>query len=430
MRCHRDITFQVSCPYTPEQNSLAERKHRHVVELDLANMFHASIPLKYWSYIFTSVVFVINRLPSVPTSSISPFEKLFAQKPDYTMLHTLGCTCFPLLRPYNTHKLQPRSEKCVFLGYFTTHKGYTCLHIPSDRVYIFKHVNFVENELPFFEITSIPSQQQEQTSPSTSLIKLPPPITQHEPSPITPQELPQNTSDETQQPEQQHLHTSPPHSPPPNIPQIENNPAPSHPMLTRTKTRSLKPKTYPDHCLYNTSSQTASTPDDPTCFSQASKHTAWRAAMADELTALTHNLTWDLVPLPSGAHVVGAKWLYKTKYKSDGSIQRHKARLVAKGYSQQEGIDYFETFSPVVKPATIQIVLTIALSRKWYVHQLDVNNAFLHGDLQDTVYMEQPPGFVDPQFPTFVCKLKKSLYWLKTSPTSMVFKTQSFSSLT
>jgi hypothetical protein len=100
----------LSCPYTPEQNGLTERKHRHIVELDLANMMHAFIPLKYWDYIFESMVFVINRLPSALTGTISPFEILFKQKSAYIMLHILGCSCYSWLRPYNHHKLLLRSE--------------------------------------------------------------------------------------------------------------------------------------------------------------------------------------------------------------------------------------------------------------------------------------------------------------------------------
>jgi Reverse transcriptase (RNA-dependent DNA polymerase) len=138
--------------------------------------------------------------------------------------------------------------------------------------------------------------------------------------------------------------------------------------------------------------------------------------MAEELTALAHNSTWDLVSPPADAHIIGAKWVFKVKLKADGSVHRYKARLVAKGYNQQEGLDYTETFSPVVKRVTIRVVLTLALSNQWPIHQLDVNNAFLHGDLEETVYMEQPSGFVDALNPHYVCKLNKSLYGLKQAP--------------
>jgi hypothetical protein len=110
---------------------------------------------------------------------------------------------------------------------------------------------------------------------------------------------------------------------------------------------------------------------------------------------------------------VGCRWVYKLKRHSDGTIARYKARLVAKGYHQQQGLDYEETFSPVVKPATIRLVLSIAAQQSWPLRQLDVSNAFLHGFFKETVYMEQPPGFIDSALPHHVCKLKKALYGLK-----------------
>jgi Reverse transcriptase (RNA-dependent DNA polymerase) len=193
-------------------------------------------------------------------------------------------------------------------------------------------------------------------------------------------------------------------------------------MQTRTKTKSLKPKEFPHHQLYVASNK----PIEPTCYTQAIKDPSWRQAMATELTALAHNATWDLVPCPPGAHVIGAKWVFKVKLRSDGTVERCKARLVAKGYDQQEGVDYLETFSPVVRPGTIRIILSIALSQKWAVHQLDVNNAFLHGDISETIYMEQPPGFSNPSLPSHVCKLKKALYGLKQAPRAWFSKLKGF----
>jgi len=132
--------------------------------------------------------------------------------------------------------------------------------------------------------------------------------------------------------------------------------------------------------------------------------------MAEEFNALIKVGTWTLVPKTLSMNIVGAKWVFRIKRNDDGSIERYKARLVAKGFHQQEGVDYFETYSPVVKPITIRTVLSLTVFAGWYIKQVDVSNAFLHDHLQETVYMSQPPGFVNPMYPDAVCLLK-SFVW-------------------
>jgi histone deacetylase 1/2 len=138
--------------------------------------------------------------------------------------------------------------------------------------------------------------------------------------------------------------------------------------------------------------------------------------MEDEHSALLRNHTWTLVPPPPGRNIIGSRWVFKVKHKADGSVDKYKARLVAQGFTQRYGIDYLDTFSPVVKPATVRLVLALAVSRNWSVRQLDISNAFLHGTLEETAYMRQPPGFEDSVHPHYVCKLHKSIYGLKQSP--------------
>jgi hypothetical protein len=139
-------------------------------------------------------------------------------------------------------------------------------------------------------------------------------------------------------------------------------------------------------------------------------------AMLEEMEALEKNRTWDLVPCPKGKKVVDYKWVYTVKQDANGQIKRYKARLVARGYSQTYVIDYDETFAPVAKMTTIRTLISCAANFDWPLYQLDVKNAFLHGDLQEEVYMEIPPGFETDQTSGKVLKLKKSLYGLKQSP--------------
>jgi hypothetical protein len=190
------------------------------------------------------------------------------------------------------------------------------------------------------------------------------------------------------------------------------NPAPAPPH-TCLQARIHKPKVYFDSMVPYTFSTTS---DEPHSLLEALSTPSWKAAMNDEYTALMRNKTWHLVPPQADRNVIDCKWVFKVKHKAGGLIDRHKAHLVAKGFKQRLGIDYDDTFSHVVKPATIRLVLSLAVSQGWTLYQLDVQNAFIHGVLEEDVYMKQPLDFVDPSCPSYHYRIDKALYGLKQAP--------------
>lgn len=139
--------------------------------------------------------------------------------------------------------------------------------------------------------------------------------------------------------------------------------------------------------------------------------------MDTEYSALLRNQTWTLVPPKKGINLIDSRWVFKVKRKADGSVEHYKARLVTKGFKQRFGVDYLETYSPVIKPTTIRVIISLAVTRGWNMRQIDIQNAFLHGYLQEEVYMKQPPGYESPNVPSnYICKLNKALYNLKQAP--------------
>ncbi|GJT02374.1 ribonuclease H-like domain-containing protein [Tanacetum coccineum] len=172
---------------------------------------------------------------------------------------------------------------------------------------------------------------------------------------------------------------------------IPNPPTRTHPMVTRSQVGTVKPNPH----FHGHTSHTSPISLIPKSPSIALSDPNWQDAMYDEYNALIKNSTWVLVPKPPNVNVVQSMWLFRHKYHVDGSLSRYKARLVANGCSQQFGVDYDDTFSPIVKPATVRTVLSLALSRDWPIHQLDVKNAFLNGDISETAYMYQPPGYAN-----------------------------------
>ena len=147
-----------------------------------------------------------------------------------------------------------------------------------------------------------------------------------------------------------------------------------------------------------------------------SKTKKWKEAVKSEMDSIVSNGTWVLVDLPPGCTTIGCKWIFKRKLKPDGTIDKFKARLVAKGFKQKEGIDYFDTYSPVARLTTIRVLIALASVYNLPIHQMDVKTAFLYGELEQEIYMDQPEGFVAHGNEHKVCKLVKSLYGLKQAP--------------
>nr|KYP42260.1 Retrovirus-related Pol polyprotein from transposon TNT 1-94 [Cajanus cajan] len=372
------ITHRLICPHTHHQNGVVERKHRHIIEMGLTLLSQAFLPMKYWDHVFHTTVYLINRLPSLSHNKIVPYQVLYSKDLDYTFIKVFGCACYPLLTPYNTNKLHFRSTECVFLGYSSSHKGYKCLDT-NGLLFISKDVIFNEQRFPYQHL--IPST----TSVSNSSTNFPLGVLSSNDVAST------STSNSSSSSSPLSAHTLPPSTS--NV----------HPMQTRSKSGIVRPKLHPTLLLTTT---------EPTSLKQALSSPSWKTVMSLEYDALIKNQTWKLVPLPSNRTLIGCKWVYCIKENHDGTINKYKARLVAKGFHQKFGSDYSETFSPVIKPITIRVILTLVVTYHWPIKQVDINNAFLNGFLEEDVYMMQPPGF-EVSDKTLVCKLNKAIYGLK-----------------
>ncbi|KAK9089019.1 hypothetical protein Scep_028101 [Stephania cephalantha] len=204
---------------------------------------------------------------------------------------------------------------------------------------------------------------------------------------------------------------------PANDAQIVNDQGKSQEIALRRSVRTRRPTVSNDYVVYSLEHECDLSIDkDLVSFKQAMKcddSEKWFNAMIDELKSMDDNKVWELVELPEGAKQVGCKWVFKTKRDSHGNIERYKARLVAIGYNQKDGIDYKETFSPVSKKDSLRIIMALVAHYNLELHQMDVKTAFLNGDLEEEVYMDQPEGFLTTGKENLVCKLKKSIYGLK-----------------
>lgn len=432
---HNGIIHQSSCPHTPQQNGIAERKHRHIIETARTLLIHANVPSKFWGDAVLTAVYLINRMPSsalqnkVPHSILFPGESMFRVTP-----RVFGSTCFVHDLTPGLDKLTARAVKCVFLGYSRVQKGYRCYCPSKHRFYISADVTFFE-DTPFFTLP-VESEDISQVLPIPSLLPV---------IPSTPILDRSTSTSESSNPRPLQTYQRRQHLAPVNPPSTEHSEDPDDSSTVPVSSSTPDPPETSDdlpialrkgirlsrnpHPIYNFLSYHRLSPSHytfvsalssitiPKTLQEALSHSGWRQAMIDEMTALESNQTWTLVPSPPGKSIVGCRWVYTVKIGPDGSIDRLKARLVAKGYTQVFGLDYGDTFSPVAKIASVRLLLSMAAMRHWPLYQLDIKNAFLHGDLEEEVYMEQPPGFVaQGECSRYVCRLHKALYGLKQSP--------------
>ena len=388
------IKHRLACPYTHQQNGAIERKHRHIVEVGLSLLAHSNLPMFYWEDAFHTATYIINRLPTPVLQHKSPFEMLYGTLPDYRFMRVFGCACWPNLRPYNKHKLNFRSKTCIFIGYSLCHHGYKCLDLSTGKIFVSRHVVFDETLFPYTK-SNIPVTDLHLSSKSVPLpqsISVPPsPCLQdlhsnHISTCILPAH-PALVSTETENASVQanpvsispaadtesgatSIACSISHNLPNDREQAEVTN--THAMITRSKNHIYRPRQPSDNLVRYPMPRALTAvlnaqETEPSSFSIASKSLQWREAMDKEFSALLHNGTWSLVSPPSNANIVGCRWVYKIKKKADGTIERYKARLVAKGFHQQEGIDFTETYSPVIKHATIRLIISIAITHSWSI---------------------------------------------------------------
>ncbi|KAL0283172.1 UNVERIFIED_CONTAM: Copia protein [Sesamum angustifolium] len=335
-------------------------------------MFDSHLPSHFWSDSILTATHIINKLPSYNLNWKTSFELLYKSPPSFDSLRSFGCLCFASnVTPHKT-KFDPKVFCCVFLGYAPNHKGYKLYDLDNNKVIISIDVIFHEHSFPCHSIYS--------TLKSAS-IPIPNPI----PDPIT--VLPM-----IQGPE-------PPEMPQVLVPSSSDNPdnATTN-ILPRRSQRATKPPVWLADFQCNRSSDYTIEPSDlaplhieflavlstvcePRCYAQTKECLEWEQVMNEEIAALEQNQTWEVVDLPLGKRAIGSKWVYKLKLRPDGSIYRYKVRLVAKGYNQVEGVDYIDCFSPVAKAVMVWVLLAVVSGHAWPIHQVDMNNAFLHGFL-------------------------------------------------
>ncbi|KAG8473168.1 hypothetical protein CXB51_035114 [Gossypium anomalum] len=376
------------------QNGVIERMNRTIMKKVRCMLSNVNLPKSFWAEAASTACFLINRSPSVAIEKKTTQEVWFDNPANYSDLKIFGC---PAYAHVDNGKLEPRSIKCVFLGYKASVKGYK-LWCPENRKVV------ISRDVVFDETAMLPNLS-----------------------------LKDSSNKENKKQVEHQINTESTHQ---ASTKIENRVA-SSPQYSIAKNRTRReikpPKKYAEADLVAYVLNVAEDIDanqEPSNYSEAiscEDSEKWMFAMQEEMESLYKNKTWDLVKLPKGKKTVHCKWVFKKKEGTPGVEEpRYKARLVTKGYSQIPGVDFTDVFSPVVKHSSIRALLGIVAMHDLELEQLDVKTVFLHGELEEDFYMQQPERFTVLEKEDYACLLKKSLYGLKQSPRQWYKRFDSF----
>lgn len=408
------IKHQTTVPYSPQQNGVAERANRSIMEMARCMLQEASLDKKYWAEAVNTAVYLKNRSPTIAVKGCTPEEKWTNKKVCVSQLRIFGCIAYAHIQIRN--KLEPKAKPYIFVGYCENTKGYRLID-PSDPKVCIKarDVTFLEDK--FWKSNMSHDDKNVEFTSSLSVNSTLPPT---ESSTEETTSVEENSDDIIVQNGQRYS----------TITVNDSESEGGSPDKQNTSD-----ETYvPDESMENDSSTTYSDCDDedslfanlarrmessieePQTVQEAlssSDADKWRLAMQDEYNSIISNKCWTLTDRAKGQKPIKCKWVFKKKLGVNGELLKFKARLVAKGFTQRYGIDYYETFSPVVRYSSIRALLAIAAENDLEIDHLDVKTAFLNGDLQETVFMEQPEGFIVQGMENKVYKLNKAIYGLK-----------------
>ncbi|GKD66909.1 retrovirus-related pol polyprotein from transposon TNT 1-94 [Tanacetum coccineum] len=359
---HRIIAYRTP-PYTPQHNGVSKRRNRTLLDMVHSMMSQTTLPKSFWDYALESAACILNMVPTKKVDK-TPYEIWHGQAPKLSYLKVWGCEALvkrdTLTKP---DKLEPKSFKCIFIGYPKETIRYSFYNPSENKVFVARNTKFFKSNLLDQEasgsIEYLEIIQEEDTNPSldTSL----------------------NHEEDDQEIDEPQSHINP----------------------IRKSTRTRRPTDR--LCLYiDAEEHELRDHDEPANYKAALKDPEskkWLAAMNVEMQSMKDNDVWELVELPPNAKTVGHKWLFKKKTDMDGVVHTFKSRLVAKGFTQTYEVDYEETFSPVADIRAIRILIAIAAFYDYEIWQMYVKTAFLNGHLFEEVYMTQPKGFVNPKYP-------------------------------
>ncbi|GAU17773.1 hypothetical protein TSUD_171610 [Trifolium subterraneum] len=352
------IIHEVTTPYTPQHNDLAERRNRSILDMTRSMVKHKGLPHRFWGEAVVIAVYILNRSPPKKLKDKVPEEVWSKCKPSVTHFKVFGSLSYKHVPDARRKKLDDKSEPMIFVGYHRT-GAYRLYNPTSDKIEISRDVKVLENESWDWKQKSTSKKTCEVdldvgTSNANALVTF---VDQHQ------HQENHNEEDASSDDDNRHL------------------PLRTH-RVTQIPRSALKSK-------------------------------MWLEAMIDELNSIEMNKTWDMCKIPSDKRAIDVKWVYKLKQNPEEQVIKHKERLVAKGFLQKQGLDYDEVFSPMARHETIRLVITLACSRRWSMFHLDVKSAFLNGPLEEDVYMKQPPSFELKGKEDRVLKLNKALYGLK-----------------
>ena len=414
------IVHETTAPYSPEQNGVAERANRTIMEKVKAIIAEYELDKRLWMEIANTVVYLKNRSPTSAVAT-TPYELWHGTKPDLSHLKIIGSTAYVHIPKEKRIKLDVHSHKGIMIGYGGGTNQYRIWDLTRKDIVVSRDVVFIDGkpieQTPAAYIEETRHDPITETPTHDSITVLPgPPRARQIPTPApTEPDYPSDSDDEE-----------------PVDPQIllQESSAATQKTSARSNKGTFTSTKFADedfdkgkraHVAKMARNTDPNDEEEPATIYEAINHPTrgkqWEKAIRDEVNSLIKNHTWDYAPRPHSRQVVSNKFVLKHKKNEIGQIVRLKARLVARGFSQIYGVDYLDTYAPVVKLASIRILLAIAAIYGLEIHQMDVVTAFLAGELEEEIYMEQPEGFkVGTEDEDLVCRLRKSLYGLKQAP--------------
>lgn len=388
---------------TPQHNALVERMNRTLAEKTRTIMWHAGAGARMWGEAIQAAAYLINNLPCTWTGQSTPNELYTGVSTSHKHLVTWGCNAY-VHNKQMENKMDSTSHKCAMVGYDVNNGVYYYVFDPRKRKTVRVHdVRFDEENFSVIRgVQDDGVEEEDDDDTNDDLLQL--------------DRLLQRRRELPAQGERPAIEQDKDESKNEN-----DSPAPR-----RTTRVSIPPQRYdPSYgmCVVDYLSDLALTSQqeeqDPVSFQEAmecNKKNEWMKAMDEEWMSLIENGTWEVVDERDDMNIVGCKWIYKTKTNSDGKVERYKARLVAKGYTQREGIDFNETFAPVLKYKTLRLILALSTGTQTHIEQLDIKTAFLNATVKEDIYVEVPDGRKLSVGIGKVLKLNKALYGTKQAP--------------